>query len=294
MIETDNKKKIGLVLGGGGARGLAHIGVLKVLEREKVPVSVIAGTSMGGLIGATYAAGIPPEEIEKEAHRVRKRKNQVKLLDLGFKGSGFIKGVRVYQYIAGMLGDNLTFDDLKIPLAMVAVDLNTGREVVLKKGKVADAIRATISVPGVFSPFKLEQNRLVDGGISNNVPIDVARNLGAEVVIAVDVLPNFFPNQPGQTPIVEPLQIPYFPYAVQEILHVLMIMISELTEVKVRLFRPDILLRPVLPENMGLFSFEHPEIAIAAGEAATEQALPNIRELLAATIPANEVKESMR
>ena len=163
---------------------------------------------------------------------------------------------------------------------MVAVDLYTGREVVLKEGKVTDAIRATISVPGIFSPFTTKMTRLVDGGISNNVPVDVARDLGAQAIIAVDVLPNFFPNQPGEAPVVVPLKLPYIPYAVQEILDVLMIMISELTAVKMRLFQPDILIRPKLPENMGLFGFERPDVAIAAGEAAMEEALPKLRELM--------------
>ena len=279
----DNIKKIGLALGGGGARGLAHIGVLKVLEREKVPIAAIAGTSMGGIIGGAYASGISIQDIEKETHRVRKRRVQLRLLDLTFIGGSLLKGTRIYQYIASMLGENLTFDDLRIPFAVVAVDLNTGRQVILKEGKVVDAVRATMSVPGVFEPVRSGSLRLVDGGILNNVPVDVARSLGAEVVIAVDVLPHFTPNMPGEPPLVHPLKLPYTPEAIQELMHVEFVMISELTEYRLCQAQPDLVLRPVLPVEMSLFiGFDRAEDAVQAGEAATEEALPRIKELVQA------------
>ena len=139
--------KIGLALGGGGVRGLAHIGVLKVLQREHIPIDFIAGTSMGGIIGALLAAGVSVEDMETEALRVRSRRQTVKLLDLGFSSSGLIKGAGIHRYMSNLLGAELTFDDLLTPLALVAVDIHSGREVILREGKVVDALRATISVP---------------------------------------------------------------------------------------------------------------------------------------------------
>ncbi|RLF31312.1 MAG: hypothetical protein DRN07_07465, partial [Thermoplasmata archaeon] len=155
---------MGLALSGGGARGLAHIGVLKVLEREDIPVDFLAGTSMGGIIAAAYAAGLSIEYIEKEALRMGRLRNLITLMDRSLPRLGLFEGQKVQEYLAGHLGD-ITFDELKIPLALVAVDLETGEEVVLRKGRVVDAVRATISLPGVFAPYRLDGRLLVDGGV---------------------------------------------------------------------------------------------------------------------------------
>jgi NTE family protein len=236
---------------------------------------------MGGIIGAAYASGIPIQDIEAETQRVRKRRVLLRLLDLTFIGGSLLKGTRIYQYIASMLGENLTFEDLKFPFAVVAVDLNTGRQVVLQEGKVVYAVRATMSVPGVFEPVRSGSLRLADGGVLNNVPVDVARSLGAEVVIAVDVLPHFTPNVPGEHPLVHPLKLPYTPEAIQELMHVEFVMISELTDFRLREAKPDLVLRPVLPVEMSLFiGFDRADEAVRAGEEAAEEALPRIRELV--------------
>src|SRR5512143_3015601 len=193
--------KIGLALGGGGARGLAHIGILKVLQREQIPIDVITGTSMGGIVGAMHAVGLSPEQMEAEAMK-RGEINQIfKLIDVRLVGSGLLGGRRIKKMLAEMLGAETTFADLRLPFAVVSVDYTSGREVVLKEGNVVDAVRATMSVPGVFEPVELNNCQLLDGGVLNNVPVDVARDLGADKVIAVDVLPNFRLNQPGQEPI---------------------------------------------------------------------------------------------
>ena len=275
--------RLGLVLGGGGARGLAHFGVLRVLHREKIPIACIAGTSMGGLVGALFAAGVPAERVEEEVLRLSRVTEQIRLVDVDLSAAGLsIRGRRIYNFMADLLGEDLTFADLPLPLAMVAVDIHTGREVILQGGLVIDAVRATISVPGVFMPVDLGDYRLVDGGVLNNVPVDVARGMGATHTIAVDVLPSFSVNVPGRDPVETGLQLAFAPRQLTEVYHVLMIMIAALTESRLRQYPPDLLIRPALSPSITLLSgFNRAEEMIAAGEAATEAALPAIRALLA-------------
>lgn len=277
------RRKIGLALGGGGARGLAHIGVLKVLRNEGIPVDCISGTSMGGIVGAMAAAGLSVLEMEKIAFEtVTKPTDALKLLDVSLSQNGLIKGSRVYDLMASTIGPTRTFADLQHPLAVVAVDVLTGREVVLRDGLVADAIRATISVPGVFVPVTMGPYRLVDGGVLNNVPVDVARQLGADVVIAVDVLPNFGENEPGMPPKVHRLHTRQMPRALRGLWAIQTIMISALTEYRLKETQPELILRPELPTDMDLFlGFDRPEIAIAAGVRAAQHALPQLRALMA-------------
>jgi NTE family protein len=279
--EDDSRLTVGLALGGGGARGMAHIGVLKVLTRENIPIDAIAGTSMGGVIGSAFAAGVPVEDIESVALRVRKRSERIKLVDFELTGSGLLKGTRVYRFLASILGEVMTFGDLHIPLALVAVELNTGREVVLREGKLVEAIRATISVPGVFEPVKRDDLLLVDGGVLNSVPVDVARNMGARFVIAVDVLPHFPQNQSEPPPKVQPPKASLMPKSVQELMYSYMIMISELTEYKIHTYPPDIIIRPSLPADVHLFNgFDRAQEIIEAGEVAAQEALPKIHSCL--------------
>ena len=275
--------RLGLVLGGGGARGLAHFGVLRVLQREKIPIACIAGTSMGGLVGALFAAGVPAERVEEEVLRLSRVTEQIRLVDVELSAAGLsVRGRRIYNFMADLLGEDLTFADLPLPLAMVAVDIHTGREVILQGGLVIDAVRATISVPGVFMPVDLGDYRLVDGGVLDNVPVDVARGMGATRTIAVDVLPSFSVNVPGRDPVETGLQLAFAPRQLSEVYHVLMIMIAALTESRLRQYPPDLLIRPALSPSITLLSgFNRAEEMIAAGEAATEAALPAIRALLA-------------
>lgn len=278
---SSKEKKVGLVLGGGGLRGLAHIGVLKALEGAGVEVDLLAGTSMGGVIGAMYAAGMSVEQIEKEMLSHTNTAGMRRLIDIRLSYRGLVRGNRIYNMIADTIGAQITFADLDLPLSVVAVDGVSGCEVLLDSGKVVDAVRATISVPGIFEPVEKEGMVLIDGGILNNVPTDVARNMGAKVVIAVDVMPDFSRNTPGQ-PLVEPAIDPdSLPSFLREALHVEYIMISALTSAKLREFPPDILIRPqISPEVDLLIGFEHAEEVIAAGEAATLAAAFDILDLL--------------
>ncbi|MGV7977116.1 MAG: patatin-like phospholipase family protein [Anaerolineaceae bacterium] len=183
---THNRPSVGLALSGGGARGLAHIGVLRALEREGIPVDYLAGTSMGGVIAAGYAAGMSSADLERESLAITQKRHMVHLADPGLPNGGLIQGERVLAFFKKEFGDK-TFAELNLPLAVVAVDLNSHQEVVLREGPVALALRATTSLPGLFKPVEINGMRLVDGGVLNNLPVDVVSQMGAEVIIAVDI-----------------------------------------------------------------------------------------------------------
>lgn len=207
---------VGLVLSGGGAKGMAHVGVLRVLEEMQVPVDVIAGTSAGAAVGALYASGMPVNEIEQRfiemdwvssfrddpgrAYRPVRRKSMdwryPVTPGLGVSADGFeLGGGLVSGQNLGFILNELTrnaalvedFDDLPIPFRAVATDLETGEQVVIGEGSLAEAIRASMSIPGVYAPVSMNGRLLIDGGVANNLPVSVARNMGADVVIAVDI-----------------------------------------------------------------------------------------------------------
>ncbi len=181
------KTKIGYALGGGGARGLAHIGVMKVLEEHGIRPSVIAGTSMGALIGALYASGLRAGDIER-ALRLDVRRLAL-LTDIRPTAGGLVRGKQVMETLRSFLGD-LTFEDLKIPYACVATDILNGEEVVLRSGPVVAAVRASISIPGIFTPVNVRGRYLVDGGLVNVVPVSTCRDMGADYVVGVNVMPD--------------------------------------------------------------------------------------------------------
>jgi len=182
-------KKIGLALGGGGAKGLAHIGVIKVLQENNVPVDMIAGSSMGAVIGGLYAAKQDPTEIEKIANKTDWRL-LLSLLDPSW-GQGLIEGEKITDFIKEHLGD-VGFEDLKIPLSVVATDIKSGEPVVLNEGNVVSAIRASISLPLIFKPVEYKNKLLTDGDLSRPVPVEIVKNMGADIVIAVNLHTNNF------------------------------------------------------------------------------------------------------
>lgn len=276
-----SQPRVGLALGGGGARGLAHVGLLKVLVREGIPVDVIAGTSMGAIVGALYAMGMPLDDIARYASLGGTARGMLRFADVQLSQTGLFRGSRFQSYMASVVGADRTFADLNIPFAAVAADVLSGREVVFQEGNLVDALRATMSVPGVFRPYDLAPYRLVDGGILNNVPTDVAKHLGADVVIAQDVLPHYALNVPGEPPMVSPMSLSRLPRLYNDFWQIESIMISAITEYRMMLAPPDVLIWPNLPTTMGMFlGFELADLAIAAGEAAAEQALPRIRAAL--------------
>ncbi len=207
------KLKVGLALGGGGARGLAHIGVLKALERENIPIDLITGTSMGAIIGGVYALKKDISAIEKIAEKYSKisefnidfsfsekeRKDKPFFLKKmsDFLKKGYIlnlelrrkyidEGEGIKKIIKDLVGDK-AFTDTKIPFAAVAADLVKGEKVIIRKGKLFDALLASASIPGMFPPVILDKKILVDGGIVDVVPIEAAQSLGANFVIGVNV-----------------------------------------------------------------------------------------------------------
>lgn len=275
-----HRPKVGLALGGGGARGLAHIGVLNVLEREGIPIDVLAGTSMGGLIAAGYAAGLSPTFMEQEALRMGQLWRLVGLFDLALAGAGLVEGRKIEAYLARHLGE-MTFNDLRTPLALMAVDLVTGEEVVLKSGSVIEAVRATISLPGAFAPVRLNDRLLVDGGVLNNLPADVVRQMGADVVIAVDVsiildrLPGLLEAEGHVLPLTQG------PLIIETLRRTIWIMEKRATIQRLQEARPEVLIRPPIDNEITIFiGFHRAAECIAAGEGAATAALPRIRSLL--------------
>jgi len=181
------KRKVGLALGGGAARGMAHIGVLEILEKSNIPIDMIAGTSAGAAVGAIYAQGKNTDELRKLAQSWD-WKQRAQAIDLALPRSGFIAGHRIKKLLKSIIGD-VSFDELKMPFACVATDVMTGEEVVINRGSVLEAVRASISVPIIFSVVKYGGRYLVDGGLVNPVPVSVLKDMGADFIIAVNVTP---------------------------------------------------------------------------------------------------------
>ncbi len=288
------RPRIGLVLSGGGARGAAHIGVLKVLEELRVPVDVIAGTSMGSIVGASYATGLTIEQMEKvigtittdklftdkppRADQSMRQKTDDEtpyiIPELGIGGDGIAlpKGVVTGVALEGELrrlvqiGTARSFDELPIPFRAIATDIGTGEMVVLKEGSVVQAIRASMSVPGAVAPVTIGNQQLVDGGLVRNLPVDIAREMGADVIIAVNL----------GTPLLRPDQI-------TSVLSVTLQMINILTEQNVsrslRELKPsDILIVPELGDYSA-GDFDNLAKTVPIGEAAARKVADRLRTL---------------
>ncbi len=174
--------KLGLALGAGGARGLAHIGILKVLHENKVYLDYIAGTSMGAVIAAAYAAGKTPEEIGA----IAKTTDWKDMVDFGVPKTGLLQGKLIEKGIRNLV-NNKKFHQLNMPLRIVAYNLTTRERVVFSKGDVATAVRASISIPGIIAPALIGKDRYIDGMIADPTPFDVVKDMGADIVIAVDL-----------------------------------------------------------------------------------------------------------
>ena len=178
--------RVGVALGGGGIRGMAHLGVLQVLEEAKIPIDAITGTSMGGIVAGLYAAGVSVQKMIAFSERVR-------LIDVASPDRNW-RGLFGHKKVAGYLGDllgreDVTFEDLQVPTAVVAADIETREMVVLDKGPLIPALLATSALPILFSPVYHQGRWLVDGGALNNLPVDVVRSLGANRVLGVSVPP---------------------------------------------------------------------------------------------------------
>ncbi|QSX74744.1 patatin-like phospholipase family protein [Lysobacter arenosi] len=301
---------VGLVLGGGGARGSAHVGVLKVLERERIPVCRVAGTSMGSIVGGLYATGYTPAEMETLIETIdwadmfiddppragqpmrRKDADFRYLLDLeiGYTDGrvvlpvGIVQGQKLLLLLRRLTLSTWNvkdFDQLPIPFRAVAADIITGDKVVFEDGDLALAIRSSMSVPGAFAPVRIDNRLLVDGGMADNVPVDVVRKMGAQRMIVVDV------GSPLHTEatLTNPLAI-------------MDQMISALMAEKVRaqlatLTDQDVLIRPELGD-ITASEFNRGAEAIAIGEKAAEAALPQLRAMAVDEATYAAYRESQR
>ncbi len=268
-------KRFGLALGGGGARGYAHLGVMRVLEREGFKPSAIAGTSMGSLMGAVFAAGHSADDVEEFLSQT----SIWRFLDLN-PFSDILNFGELIKLLEPYIPHRL--EDFPVPFGITATDLITGTEVYFRQGDVFQAIRASIAYPGAINPIWMGHQLLADGGILNQIPVDLVRFLGSERVIAVDVTPlEVLRQQPHKKNWWEQIfrrGIDVNP--IQNVYRAIEIMQIRLAEVKLAVSRPDLVLRPKL-EGIGLFSFQQLGQAIRDGELATEEKLEEIRELLA-------------
>lgn len=252
------RPKIGVALGAGGLRGLAHVGVLSVLEREHIPIDYIAGCSIGSMIGALYCAGQQPENIVKLARRLKRNY----WLDFIVPKMGIVSGDKIFN-VMRLLTQKKTFADLKIPLAVVATEINQGKEVIFTEGDLAEAVRASISVPGIFVPYQLKDMMLVDGAVLNPTPIDIVRKMGADVVIGVDLA-----HAATLSRITNMFDV---------IIQSIDIMERELS--KHRQVYCDVLIRPDV-SHIPPSSFEGMDECFHIGQVATEAVLPEIKKLL--------------
>jgi NTE family protein len=266
---------IGLALSGGGARGLAHIGVLKVLEREDIPIDCLSGSSMGGIIAAAYAAGVSVTELEAEAHRMARLRELVKLVDPLPPRRGLLAGKRLRAYLSRFIQPDLTFADLRLPLALTAVDLLSGEEIRLDEGPVIDAVLATCAFPGVLPPVASNGHWLVDGGLLNNLPVDVVRDLGAETVVASNVTP----DSAQESPLEAPETLPFLPDFLWDSYRAITVLGRALTRLRVIGASPEVLIQPPLSSDIGIFSsFPRAGEIIETGEREADRCLPQLIE----------------
>ncbi|HUI87538.1 MAG TPA: patatin-like phospholipase family protein [Anaerolineales bacterium] len=275
---------VSLALGAGGAKGNSHIGVLRQLEKHGFRVAAIAGTSFGGVVGAVYAAGYSIDELEEifartDQHHLYERRPEDNASLYGLAG--------VEQWLINTLGDR-TFADLKIPFAVVSVDLSSAHEVILSEGRVRDAILSTIALPTIFSPFRADGMELVDGGLFDPVPVALARSLAPRLPVVAVVLAN---------PVGEPTRVPsiHLPLPeplVQQITHlritqalgvfVRSLDVSDrlLTDLRLKIDKPDVIIRPDVAD-IGLLDVVDVHEVAKRGEVAFEAVLPQLKRVSA-------------
>lgn len=257
-------KRVGLALGGGGIRSMAHIGVLRELARMGVPIDYIAGTSAGAIVGALYAARVSLERMERAGKDLHWRA----LFEPALLMRRMIPGAKLLQYVKSHLGEATTFERLHVPLAITAVDLTNGRRVVFREGPLLPALRASFALPGAIRPFVGKDGTVfVDGGVLSSVPTEVLREEGCDVIVAVDV-------RAART------AAPHSKIRwrrTELLLRVGEIMSSYITDISLEL--ADIVLRPEVGE-IGSFAIRQAEECIEAGAAAVAEQADRLRALV--------------
>lgn len=254
---TPKPAKVALVLGAGASRGFAHIGVLKILEANGVPVHMIVGTSAGSFVGSLYAYGFNAFQLQKMALSIE----QSDIIDMTIPDNGFIKGEKLEHYINSIM-KNTPIEKLRLPFYAVATGLPDGQEVIFGKGNTGKAVRASCSIPGVFMPSMINEKMYVDGGVVSPVAVDAARKYGADIVIAVDIASDRDTRAPEGT--------------IATILQSVNVMYSKLSAIQTA--RADIVIRPKVG-YIGSAEFEKRHEAIMEGEKAALALLPEIQKV---------------
>ena len=251
--------KIALVLGAGSSKGFAHIGVLKILESNKIPIHMIVGTSAGSVVGSLYAYGMDAFSLQKLSFSVQKDD----IVDVIYiPSNGFIKGEKLEEFINKIV-NHTPMEKLKVPFYAVATDLEAGQEMVFGKGNTGTAVRASCSIPGIFRPVRISDRLYVDGGVVSPVAVEAAKRLGADVVIAVDISSTVDHIQPEGT--------------IDTILQSINIMYSKLGSIQV--CKADVIIKPKV-SYIGSGDFSRRHEAILEGEKAAIEALPQITKII--------------
>jgi NTE family protein len=260
-ISRKGDPKIALVLGGGSAKGFAHVGVIRVLEQEKIPIHMIIGTSVGSLIGGIYAAN--PDSFQLEWIAFKIDRNDVLDPSLVYSKLGPVQGVRLENFVEQAVKVK-KIEETKIPFYPIATDLNTGETIVLEKGSIAKAIRASSSIPGIFVPVTFDNRMLVDGGVTDNIACDVAKNKGADIIIAVNISKDV--RETNITSLIDVVG------------QSASIMMQEASKTKLQY--ADVIIEPNT-KGVGMFDFTQKKPLMDEGIKATKQAMPKIKELIA-------------
>lgn len=271
------RRQVGLALSSGGARGLAHIGVLEVFERERIPIDLMAAASMGSIVGALYAGGTALDEIKQVAQLMQRQTSLLKgfsMWDIGIPPrSGLVRGNKTLEYFRKILR-NKHFEDLDIPLTVVTCDVITGEEVQFSSGPIAEAVRASISMIGIFEPPKIGDHFLVDGGTVNPVPTSVLQAKNANIIVASSVIPGLSERMHRK----EQLKTGKAPNVFAILTGALEIMESEI--IRSRVEATDVMIQPDVAQ-FTITDFDRVEEIIQVGREAAQHAIPQLRQLLA-------------
>jgi NTE family protein len=250
--------KVALVLGAGASRGFTHIGAIKILEANRVPIHMVVGTSAGSFVGCLYAYGFNAFQLQSLSFSIEKGD----IIDLTVPDNGFIKGEKLESYVNHMV-NNTPIEKLRIPFHAVATDIRSGKEIAFASGNTGMAVRASCAIPGIFQPVKIGEKYYVDGGLVSPVAVDYARKMGADIVIAVDISTGT-DNPPPQT-------------TMETIMQSVSIMYSKISQNQIA--RADIVIRPKV-SHIGSTDFSKRHEAVLEGERAALEAMPQIKAAL--------------
>jgi len=250
--------KIAVVLGAGVSKGFAHIGVLKILELNKIPIHMVVGTSVGSFVGSLYAYGYNPYELQTMAFGLQKDD----LIDYIIPDNGFIKGDKLENFINNKV-KYTPIDKFKIPFYAVATDIQTGEEIAFGRGNAGKAVRASCSIPGIFQPAVINDKMYVDGGVVSPLSVDVARRYGADVVIAIDISSSLTSSAPTGT--------------IETIMQAIDIMYNKMAVIQMK--NADVVIKPKVG-YIGTSDFSKRHEAIMEGEKAAAEALPAINQII--------------